>query len=244
MMELPKRRPVESVNDTADAARDCSCRNKKIAPARNASRSRGRAPPSVSLKSSRALRLSGGRHRFEGHVTLRRPTPANSAACRPSGNDRRNRSGPSPSECRNRRIPRLSGRRSAIGNCFRRSPRARPSTSPRPGPGRRPMPASARAGRRERRLASMEEHRCARSPVVAAAPRLGRDARGAETMDVAGQLDADPVRLADHRVARRRAEHRSNGARAFSLERHLPQSFNRRIGPHIPRPPLLPCQFA
>jgi hypothetical protein len=48
-------------------------------------------------------------------------------------------------------------------------------------------------------------------------------------MDVAGQLDADPVRLADHGVARRRAEHRSNGARAFSFKRHLPQSLNRRI---------------
>jgi hypothetical protein len=63
-------------------------------------------------------------------------------------------------------------------------------------------------------------------------------------MDIAGQLDADPVRLADHGVARRRAERRSNGARAFSFERHLPQSFNRRIGPHIPRPSLLLCEFS
>src|ERR1700761_5503482 len=58
-------------------------------------------------------------------------------------------------------------------------------------------------------------------------------------MHIASELDADPVRLADHGVARRRAEHRSNDARAFSFERHLPQSFNRRIGPHVPRPPLL-----
>ena len=44
------------------------------------------------------------------------------------------------------------------------------------------------------------------------------------TMDMAGKLDADPVRLADHGVARWRAERRGNGARAFSFKRHLSQS--------------------
>src|SRR6202042_1548681 len=75
----------------------------------------------------------------------------------------------------------------------------------------------------------------------AGSPRARPRSSGRRAMDVAGELDADPVRLADDGVARRRAERRSNGARAFSFERHLPQSLNRRIGPHIPRPPLLPC---
>src|ERR1700690_1583457 len=50
MMELPKNVRSTSPDETADAARDGTCGDKKIAPARNAFRSRGRAPPSVSLK--------------------------------------------------------------------------------------------------------------------------------------------------------------------------------------------------
>jgi hypothetical protein len=56
MMELPKKRPVDIPNETADAARDGGCEDKKITHAKRF-RSRGRAPPSLSLKASRALRL-------------------------------------------------------------------------------------------------------------------------------------------------------------------------------------------
>ena len=148
----------------------------------------------IRLAEIKPLVAASGGDQLEGHVTLAVPDPrtrrlvghpamagAIGAALRAS-------------ECRNRRIPRLSGRRPAIGRRFRGSPRARRSTSRRPGPRRTPMPASVRAGRRERAARFQKARRCARSRVVAAAPSLGRAARGARQWMLPVSLT--PIRFA------------------------------------------------
>ena len=166
--------------------------DKKIAPARKASPlARARAP--IRLAENQAAVAASGGDGLDGHVTLRRPRPANSAACRPSGNGRRNRSGPSPSECRNRRIPRSSDRRSAIGRRFRGSPRAPPSTSRRPA-----ASAKAHAGFRSRGTAGTTARLPSDSVRAIAGRRgrtaLGRAARGAKQWMLPVSLT--PIRFA------------------------------------------------
>ena len=66
---------------------------------------------------------------------------------------------------------------------------------------------------------------------------------GRRAVGIAGELDPEPVRLADHGVARRRAERRGDAARAFSFERQLSQSLRLPPRSTCPMPSLLLWQF-
>ena len=64
--------------------------------------------------------------------------------------------------------------------------------------------------------------------------------RRAQSAPVAVEPDPDPVRLADHGVAGRRAERRGDDARASSFERQPFENLDRLVCPQHVRPPWLP----
>ena len=105
------------------------------------------------------------------------------------------------------------------------------------------MPACARAGWRERRSASTKASPCGRSPGRRGRSVTDRGARGAEQWT--WPVSLTPIRFALPITALRDGAP-SAAAMALAL---FPSSANRlrvldcRIGPHVPRPPLLPWQF-
>ena len=178
-----------------------------------------------------------------------RPPPAGD---RPSGNGRRNKNGLRQASVRNRRNPRSSDRRGAIGRRIRECPRTSPAAFPRPPLRQRSTPSSSppvgpgddpvitREGEGEVLLAGnglgVGESRQQRP--IRASGRPG----GHGGAPIAVEFDPDSVRLADHGVAGRGAERRSDEACASSFQSQ-PYEILDRLGcpPHLPAPMAESC---